>query len=60
MQTIAKIVSYIALAGIIVPPALYLAGSLPLPAVKVWMLVATVVWFVTVPFWMGRKQSSEE
>jgi len=60
MQTIAKIVSYIALAGIIVPPALYLAGSLPLPAVKLWMLVATVVWFVTVPFLMGRKQSSEE
>ena len=59
MHTIAKLVSSLALAGIIVPPALYLAGSLSLPAVKVWMLVATVVWFVTVPFWMGRERSSE-
>lgn len=59
MQTIAKIVSSIALAGILVPPALYLAGRLPLPAVKVWMLGATVAWFATVPFWMGRKRSNE-
>ena len=60
MRTIAKALSFLALAGILVPPALYLAGSLPLPAVKVWMLVATALWFVTVPFWMGRGQSSEE
>ncbi len=60
MRTIAKTLSFLALAGILVPPTLYLAGNLHLPAVKVWMLVATVVWFVTVPFWMGRKQSCED
>ncbi len=55
MQSLAKLLSYAALLGIVVPPALYLAGQLPLDATKLWLLVATLAWFVTVPFWMGRK-----
>lgn len=54
MKTLAQIVSWIALVGTIVPAMAYLGGSLSLPAVKTWMLVSTVVWFVTVPVWMGR------
>ncbi|HLP07765.1 MAG TPA: hypothetical protein VK178_06335 [Opitutaceae bacterium] len=55
MRTLARLVSFLALAGIIVPPALYLAGVLSLPAVKTWMLASTLAWFATVPLWMGRE-----
>lgn len=54
MQAFAKIVSFLALLGIVVPPALYLVGHLGLDTVKLWMLGATVLWFASVPFWMGR------
>jgi hypothetical protein len=56
MRLIAKLISWIALLGVIVPPCLYLAGSMDLPVVKTWMLVSSLVWFVTVPIWMDRKQ----
>ena len=54
MRTVAQIISWIALVGTLAPAVAYLAGSLTLDAVKTWMLVSTVVWFVTVPVWMGR------
>ena len=38
------------------PPLLFFAGRLDLPQVKLWMLVATVLWFVATPFWMERKR----
>lgn len=60
MRTLAQIVSFLALGAIIVPPLLYLAGGLTLPVVKGWMLAATLVWFATVPFWMGRERRSAE
>lgn len=55
MQSITKSVSALALIGIVVPPAFYLAGRLPPDGTKLWMLVATIAWFATVPCWMGRK-----
>jgi hypothetical protein len=50
----AQLVSLAALAGTIVPPALYFTGNLALDAAKWWMLVATVAWFVATPVWMDR------
>ena len=58
MPRLAKILSYLALVGTIVPAILYLADRVALPALKLAMLIATLVWFVTVPFWMGRTRSS--
>ena len=55
MRKLAQIISWLALLGVIVPSILYLAGKVTLPAVKLWMLVFTLVWFVTVPIWMERK-----
>jgi hypothetical protein len=55
MRKLAQIGSAIALIGTLVPSLLYLAGGMPLEAVKIWMLVATIVWFATVPFWMERE-----
>ncbi|HEX9784886.1 MAG TPA: hypothetical protein VGA56_19425 [Opitutaceae bacterium] len=54
MRRILQIASWTALAGVIIPPCVFLGGGMDLSVVKVWMLVASVLWFVTVPFWMGR------
>jgi hypothetical protein len=50
MKTIACICGLAALAGTIVPPALFLAKALPLEAVKQIMLVSTIVWFAAATF----------
>jgi hypothetical protein len=58
MRTVAQIISWLALILTLVPSIVYLAGGLTLDAVKTWMLVGTIVWFVTVPFWMDRAEKS--
>ena len=58
MKTLAQIISWLALAATIIPALMYLTGGIELDRVKLWMLVATVVWFVTVPIWMGRQKAS--
>lgn len=54
MRTVAQVISWIALVGTIAPALAYLGGATSLANVKTWMLVSTVVWFVTVPVWMDR------
>jgi hypothetical protein len=56
IRRIAQIVSWIALVATIAPAMLYVGGGLPLAPMKAWMFVATAVWFVSTPVWMGRKQ----
>lgn len=55
MKTALKLLSYLALVGVIAAPIAYLAGSMELPVVKNWMLASTLLWFATVPFWMNRR-----
>jgi hypothetical protein len=50
----ARIVSWLALAGTLVPPLLFFADRMPLEAVHRIMLLATVAWFAATPFWMDR------
>ena len=52
MQTSLKILGLIALGLTIVPPVLFLMGSMTLPVVKGVMLGGCVLWFVTAPFFM--------
>lgn len=52
MKMLATACGLAALAGTIVPPALFLAQALPLETVKPIMLVSTVAWFAAAPFWM--------
>ncbi len=54
MRTAARLVSLASLAGTILPPVLFFGGQIDLQATKVWMLVATVAWFVATPLWMSR------
>jgi hypothetical protein len=55
VKTIAVAASVSALAGTIVPAGLFVAGRVDLDAVKLWMLVSTVVWFVATPVWLKQK-----
>jgi uncharacterized membrane protein len=55
MRTILQIISWVALAGTILPSVLYLADRVTLEQSQNWLLAATVVWFVATPLWMGRK-----
>ncbi len=54
MKRAAQLVSLAALAGTIVPPALYFTGALGLDAAKSSMLVAAIAWFASAPLWMDR------
>ncbi|MBM4092942.1 MAG: hypothetical protein FJ276_26565 [Planctomycetes bacterium] len=54
MRLLTQILSWLALAGTILPSVLYATGQLELETCKWIMVVATVVWFVATPFWMGR------
>jgi hypothetical protein len=52
MTSLARLVSWIALAGTLLPPLLFFAGLLDLASMKTGMLVATIAWFAATPFWM--------
>ena len=52
-----QIVSFIGLALTFVPALVYLAGSMEKGTMTNVMLVGTIVWFGSVPFWMDRKTS---
>lgn len=49
-------VSFAGLALVIVPPVLYVAAAMEKTTMQTLMLAGTVLWFVTVPFWMGRRR----
>jgi hypothetical protein len=52
LAQIAKVLGLLALAATIIPPVLFLTKSLALEPMKVIMLIAMVVWFVTAPLWL--------
>jgi hypothetical protein len=55
MKRIAQLISCLALGATILPAVLFFTGNLELPAAKLWMLVAALVWFVATPLWMEHK-----
>jgi len=57
MRTIAKIVSFIALAATLVPCLLYFFGMIDHASVKWITLVGTAAWFGTTPLWMHAEPS---
>jgi len=58
MKTILKIISYCALAATVVPSSLVYTGTIELELHKTIMLVGMIVWFLTAPFWMDRKNTA--
>jgi purine-cytosine permease-like protein len=55
-QMTAKVLSWIALAGIIIPGFMFLSGVSSLDNVKLIMTTATVIWFASSVCWMGREK----
>ena len=56
IRATAIVVSLLALVGTMVPSILFFYGMMGLDRMKLWMLVATVVWFVTATMWMGQRR----
>jgi hypothetical protein len=50
-----QVASWVALAGMIAPALLFLAGRISLDQSKEGLLVATIAWFLVTPLWMGRE-----
>ena len=56
VKNIAQIVSWLSLVILVMPSVLFLMGTFSsLDQVKLIMLVATVVWFVSTPLWMWNE-----
>ena len=54
MRTVLQIVSLLALIALILPSIMFLAGRMELDRVKWFMLMASIVWFVTATPWMWK------
>ena len=52
MIAASRLVSWLALGATIVPPMLFYVDRMTLDQMKLWMLIATVLWFATAPIWM--------
>ena len=55
MKAVLKIVSLIGLLTTIVPSFLVFADIITLDTNKLFMILGTFLWFVSVPFWMNKK-----
>jgi len=54
MKTILKILSALGLIMTLVPSFLVFSGVITLDMNKWLMLLGTILWFVTAPFWMDK------
>jgi hypothetical protein len=56
-STILKIVSFLALAGTIIPSLLVFFGDMDLQVNKNIMTISMIAWFLTAPFWINKKSA---
>jgi hypothetical protein len=52
MKSVAKILAPLSLVATVVPPLLFMLRAMSEGPMKAIMLGATVLWFVTAPFWL--------
>ena len=60
MKMILKAVSYTGLALTLLPSFFVFAGEIEFKDHIVMMLIGTILWFVSAPFWMNKKQNIDE
>ena len=60
MKYLTIFIASTALVATIVPPVLFLHGSISLEAMKTSMLIATIVWFVSAPLFMWKDKADTE
>lgn len=56
MKRLAQLVSLVGLVLTGVPAFLVFAGSIPFEQHTLLMLIGTVLWFASAPFWMKQKE----
>jgi len=54
MKKILFIISISSIAVLVASTLLYFFGKTGLPTTKVWLLIGTIGWFTTTPFWMKK------
>ncbi|MCA9019802.1 MAG: hypothetical protein KDA74_06660 [Planctomycetaceae bacterium] len=59
MKKLLEIVSYCALILVIAAPVLFYMGQISLDQNKLWMTIATIIWFASASFWIGAEQDEE-
>lgn len=52
MKKLSKIVSYLVLALMLVSSCLVFSGVMSVDANKTYMLLLTILWFISAPVWM--------
>ena len=52
MKKLLQIISSLSLGVTVVAPVLFYRNILSLDQMKAWILIATILWFSTAPFWM--------
>ena len=57
MKTLLPLVSILGLVLVLVPVVAYVLGFLDKPRMSDLMLLGTILWFASVPWWMGRDRS---
>lgn len=57
MRVILQVLSWVALVMTILPALGFLVGSIELAQVKTYMFLASCLWFIATPLWMGRDAS---
>lgn len=60
MRVFVQVISGAVLIGIVVVSALFYAGSVSDDQLRKWLLACTMLWFVTAPFWMERRQRAQQ
>jgi len=56
MRRVLQVISWLGCAGTALPSALFLFDKIDLDRSKWLILLATIVWFVVTPLWMGRER----
>jgi high-affinity Fe2+/Pb2+ permease len=56
---IIQLISYLGLALSVVPGFLVFFGKMEFESYKIWILIGTILWFVSAPFWINKKGMNE-
>ncbi len=60
LRTVAQVISWLSLVALMVPSVLFMADRMDLAKMKMWMMVATVVWFIFASLWMWNEDEQKE
>ncbi|MFK7843791.1 MAG: hypothetical protein AB8G77_00715 [Rhodothermales bacterium] len=59
MTSVLKIISYLGLGLTVIPSMLVFSGDITWERHALLMLIGTLMWFGTAPFWMKDKEAQE-